>query len=52
MMTETQTKSANYLRIMGILKTLLQQNKITQFEYQKAKGYYQRLTGADIVIID
>jgi hypothetical protein len=52
MITETQTKSANYLRIIGVLRSLLAQGKITDGEYQHAKNYYQRLTGADIIIIN
>lgn len=52
MKTETQTKSANYLQIVCVLRGLLKQEKITPKEYQRAKGYYQKLIGADIVILD
>lgn len=52
MVTEKQTNSANYLRIITQLRHLLNTGKITQKEYTKAKKYYKKLTGADIVIAD
>lgn len=48
--TETQAKSANFLRIVSILQKLKAQEKITEKEYLRAKRYYQKLTGADITI--
>ena len=52
MLTEVQTKSANYIRIVSILRTLLNRGLIDEKEYAKAKKYYQKLTGADIVIAE
>ena len=52
MITEKQSKSANYLRIVAVLRQLLDSGKITNKEYGKAKKYYQKLTGADIIIAD
>jgi hypothetical protein len=52
MISESKTKSANYLRIVSILKALLADGTISQSEYIRAKQYYQKLTGADIVIVD
>ena len=49
---EKQTKSANYLRIVSMLRHLLSNGKITEKEYCRAKKYYKQLTGADIVIAD
>lgn len=52
MLAEKQTKSANYLRIIAILKSLRDEGKISPKEYGKAKKYYKNLTGADIVVAD
>lgn len=52
MKSEVNTKSANFLRIVCALRQLLSQKKITEQEYNRAKNYYQKLTGADIVILD
>lgn len=52
MLTETQKKSANYIRIVAALKHLRDSGQITVKEYLRAKKYYQKLTGADLVIID
>lgn len=52
MVAEKQTKSANYLRIVSMLRHLLSNGKITEKEYGRAKRYYKQLTGADIVIAD
>lgn len=52
MLTEVQTKSANYIRIINVLKTLLDFGFINEKEYVRAKNYYRKLTGADIVIAD
>ena len=51
MLTECQTKSANYLRIIAVLQGLRDTNVISEAEYQKAKQYYKRLTGADIIVL-
>lgn len=50
MISETQTKSANYLRIIVVLRSLKESGVISEKEYGKAKKYYKKLTGADICI--
>ena len=52
MIAEKQTKCANYIRIIAILKKLRDIGKISPKEYGRAKTYYRKLTGADIVIAD
>lgn len=52
MITESQTKSANYLFIVAVLKDMRDSSVITSAEYDRAKRYYQKLTGADLVIAD
>lgn len=52
MITENQAKSANFLRIIAVLKELREQQKITEKEYYKAKNFYRALTGADIAVAD
>ena len=52
MIAEKQTKCANYIRIVAILKNLRDSGKISSKEYGRAKSYYRNLTGADIVIAD
>lgn len=52
MKAEKQTKSANFIRIIAILKSLRDEGKITPKEYGRATKYYKNLTGADIVIAD
>lgn len=52
MKAEKQTKSANFIRIIAILKNLRDNGKISSKEYGRAKNYYRNLTGADIVIAD
>lgn len=52
MKAEKQTKSANYIRIIAVLKSLRDNGKISAKEYGRAKKYYRNLTGADIVIAD
>ena len=47
-----QTKSANYLFIVAVLKSMREGGVITQAEYERAKRYYQKLTGSDLVIAD
>ena len=50
MLSEKQTKSANYLCIVSVLKTLKENGAITEKEYSRAKKYYQQFNVADIVI--
>ena len=52
MLSEVQTKSANHLRIIAVLKALRERGYINDTEYARAKKYYRKLTGADIVIAD
>ena len=50
--TMSQTKSANYLFIVVVLKSMRNSGVITAAEYERAKRYYQKLTGSDLVIAD
>lgn len=50
MIAENKTKNANYLRLLHILRSLRDDGMITPDEYTRAKKYYEKLTGADIVI--
>lgn len=52
MVVENQNKSANYLRIVAVLRSLRDSGKINSKEYLRAKKYYKKLTGADICIAD
>lgn len=50
MIAEKTTKNANFIRILTILRNLRDGGSITDQEYIRAKKYYQKLTGADIVL--
>ena len=50
MLSNKNTKNANFLFIADMLKDLLAQELITEKEYTRAKKYYMKLTGADIVL--
>ena len=52
MVSHLNTKNANYLFIVSVLKEMLGLGSITQKEYLRAKSYYLKLTGADIVLAD
>ena len=52
MISEKKTKSANYICIVNVLRTMKLDGTITEKEYLRAKSFYQKLTGADIVITD
>ena len=52
MITMSQTKSANFLFIVAVLKSMRDGAIITPAEYERAKRYYQKLTGSDLVIAD
>ena len=41
MIAVSQTKSANYLFIVAVLKSMREGGVITQAEYERAKRYYQ-----------
>ena len=50
MLSHKNTKNANFLFIVDMLKDLLAREMITEKEYAIAKKYYMKLTGADIVL--
>ena len=50
MLSEKNTKNANFLFIVDMLNILLAQEVITEKEYARAKKYYMKLTGADIIL--
>ena len=50
MLSNKNTKNANFLFIVDMLKDLLTQELITEKEYARAKKYYMKLTGSDIVL--
>ena len=52
MTVENKTKSANYLNIISVLQQLKNKGCINEKEYARAKQYYRKLTGADIVIVE
>ncbi len=52
MLSEKQSKCANYLCILSVLRGMRDKGTITAKEYYRAKKYYQQLTGADIVLAD
>ncbi len=52
MITACQSKSASFLHIIVVLQKLRDQGVITEIEYQRAKQYYKRLTGADIIVLN
>ena len=52
MIPMSQPKSANYLFIVVVLKSMRNSGVITAAEYERAKRYYQKLTGSDLVIAD
>lgn len=52
MLSEKQSKSANYLCILSVLKGMYANGTISNKEYERAKRYYRKLTGADIILAD
>lgn len=52
MITETKRKSGNYLCIVSVLKYLRDSGLIDVGQYSRAKQYYKKLTGSDLVIVD
>ena len=50
MLSNKNTKNANFLFIVDMLEDLLAQELIIEKEYARAKKYYMKLTGADIVL--
>lgn len=51
MVSENTQKSAKFVRIINVLKAMLSAGDITEKEYNRAKQYYAKLTGADIIIV-
>ncbi len=52
MISEKSRNNINFMRIVFILRNLRVSGMITTDEYKRAKGYYQKVTGADIAVID
>lgn len=52
MLTEKQKNGANYIRLVAVLRKLRAEQRISEKEYYRAKTYYQKMTGADVVILD
>lgn len=52
MIAENTTKNINFVRIVYVLKYMRDGGHITASEYDRAKTYYSKLTGADIIIAD
>ncbi len=52
MLSHRNTKNANFLCIVSVLKEMLDMGSISQKEYLRAKKYYLKLTGADIIVAD
>ena len=50
MIAEKTKQNANYFRIVTILRSLLRSGEINKTEYSRAKKFYRKLTGADMVI--
>ena len=51
MLAENKTKNINFVRIVSVLKSLREEGSITREEYNRAKSFYQKLTGADIIVV-
>ena len=51
MIAEKTKQNANYFRIVTILRSLLNSGEISKNEYNRAKAYYKKLTGADISLL-
>ncbi len=52
MLAERTEKNIKYVRIINVLRSLRNSGGITQKEYNRAKLFYQKMTGADIIIAD
>lgn len=52
MIAVSADKSANYLFVVAVLKSMQESGVITLAEYERAKRYYQKLTSSDLVIAD
>ena len=52
MVSEKSRANFNYLRIVLFLRRLRSNGLISSEEYQKAKTYYEKLTGAELLIVN
>ncbi len=52
MLCEKNKNNVNFLRIVVILRKLRDCGLITTVEYKRAKDYYEKVTGADMIICD
>ena len=52
MIAVSQAKSGNYLFIVAVRKSMRDGGVITPAEYGRARRYYQKLSGSDLVIAD
>ena len=52
MLAEKTEKNIKFVRIVAVLKSLRNSGGISQKEYNRAKTYYKKMTGADIIIAD
>ena len=52
MLAQNTKENANFIGIVLMLRSLRNDQLITAQEYSRAKAYYRKLTGADIVIAD
>lgn len=50
--TENAKKSVNFVRILIVLRRLRDDGIITKQEFENAKNYYRKATGADIYVVD
>lgn len=52
MLAEKTEKNIKFVRIVNVLKSLRNSGGISLKEYNRAKVFYQKMTGADIIIAD
>ena len=52
MLAEKTEKNIKFVRIVAVLKSLRNSGGISHKEYNRAKNYYRKMTGADIIIAD
>ena len=52
MLAEKTEKNIKFVRIVAVLKSLRNSGGISPKEYNRAKNYYRKMTGADIIIAD
>ena len=52
MLAQKNRNNINFIRIVAVLRNLRSGGMITREEYRRAKGYYKKVTGADIALVD